>query len=170
MIRAILLFEFVIVVDSRNAPTWLQKNHRKAHMNYNILKVLLYENLMKYNNMVTLTVCIMLRKLTFQTINQSINQNPWRPGVVGYPRTDASAVTAAHRCLSSATRSDDNIDSPVHSLRCYGTAAKRLDNVKIVKEKKTSTCNNNNNNFLPLVFSPWLIEYPGAKINNNNNN
>ena len=52
-----------------------------------------------------------------QSINQSINQSklvtPRRRW--GTP-TDASAVTTAHRRLSSATRSIDDIDRPVHSL------------------------------------------------------
>ena len=52
----------------------------------------------------------------------NINQNPWRPGVVGGTPTDAFAATAAHRRLSSATqimwlgifgKSDSITDSPI---------------------------------------------------------
>ena len=50
------------------------------------------------------------------TISQSINQNPWRPGVVGGTPTDATAVTAAHRRLCSAKRNNDDIDWSVHFL------------------------------------------------------
>ena len=50
-------------------------------------------------------------------VNQSINQS--KPVTLrrrwGVP-TDASAVMGTRRCLSSATRSNDHIDWPVHSL------------------------------------------------------
>ena len=54
--------------------------------------------------------------LCLNSVNQSINQNPWRPGVVGGTPTDASTATAAHRRLSSATQSNDDTDWPAHSL------------------------------------------------------
>ena len=44
---------------------------------------------------------------------QSKPVTPWRRW--GTP-TDASTVTAAHRRLSSATRTIDDIDCPIHSL------------------------------------------------------
>ena len=53
--------------------------------------------------------------LLYKAINQLINQNPWRPSVVEYP-TNASALTAAHRRLSSATRSNDDINWLVYFL------------------------------------------------------
>ena len=42
-----------------------------------------------------------------QSIDQ-INQNPWRPGVVGGTLRDASTVMVAHRHRSSAMRSNDD--------------------------------------------------------------
>ena len=57
---------------------------------------------------------------TNQSINQSINQSkPVTPRRRWGTPTDAFAATAAHRRLSSATWSNDDIDWPVHSLMLF---------------------------------------------------
>ena len=48
--------------------------------------------------------------------NQSVNQNSRRPGVVGGYSDRSLRCDGRPRRLSSATRSSDDIDWPVHSL------------------------------------------------------
>ena len=47
--------------------------------------------------------------------NESMNQNPWRPGINGVTPTDASAVMVAHWRPSSAMHEVREVN-----MKCYG--------------------------------------------------